>query len=593
MAGERIGKTYEAILKIALDQLQNKGTLKGSVFWNETPKGITVEPDFLVGRDKDHPQIIIMVTHSGASGNSHMKCWRNIGELCEIKTSLHPSPIAINVFFESVMKEQLKELQGTAFDAQLIVDTKPYGPFIKNWVHTNESELSIDQATKALEIESQCIANTALGNSIKQLAADIEYTIMEAQTKVNDLWVYEANRTKRQPPKAKETYIRRGLSKLLIFEDLDIALRLYRGNLVKQSELPTYIYDIGLARKGIGRAIPNDYEIQNVVDLLSDAVIRNLIQNVTDSHVIQQYLNQLRNEEDINRMTKYVIKNYDLLCDKEKLFSQLTELHDDPNALIHNDALKWTPSNNWLFEIIIEIIKLSTGKANGYGYAQLSTDVAMPNGVAKDYPKETREFLLSPWGYLSDWITRSERTAIPLDVIRCVSAVLADKLKHIGIEHIMDLSSQIRESYIHNLVEAKLCTYREFSPLALLMEEAGILNLNKDVVKYKTCFAEKAKLNGTAGQTTVVQKENTIINWQSSFGGHPADKKKELSGRAVGLRYTWNEELGKFIPRPKVKKLVLLLDGTWQQQHVDALINAGWDEIYYPDEIEKLKAAIV
>jgi len=39
--------------------------------------------------------------------------------------------------------------------------------------------------------------------------------------------------------------------------------------------------------------------------------------------------------------------------------------------------------------------------------------------------------------------------------------------------------------------------------------------------------------------------------------------------------------------------LILLLDGTWRQKDIDALVSAGWDEIYYPDEIDKLKEAIV
>ena len=38
---------------------------------------------------------------------------------------------------------------------------------------------------------------------------------------------------------------------------------------------------------------------------------------------------------------------------------------------------------------------------------------------------------------------------------------------------------------------------------------------------------------------------------------------------------------------------MLLLDGTWTQKDLDTLVRAGWDEIYYPDEIDKLKASVL
>ena len=58
---------------------------------------------------------------------------------------------------------------------------------------------------------------------------------------------------------------------------------------------------------------------------------------------------------------------------------------------------------------------------------------------------------------------------------------------------------------------------------------------------------------------------------------------------ATGLRYSWNNEKGEFEKRTGVEKLILLLDGNWKQHHLDFLLNSGWDEIFYPDEIDKLK----
>lgn len=84
---------------------------------------------------------------------------------------------------------------------------------------------------------------------------------------------------------------------------------------------------------------------------------------------------------------------------------------------------------------------------------------------------------------------------------------------------------------------------------------------------------------------------HTLINWQSAHSSHTNDKKKELCGRAIGLRYHWNGKA--FVRRPGIEKMILVLDGTWKQADLNALLRAGWDEIYYPDEMDQLAKAIV
>lgn len=117
MAGEIIGKIYEAILQVVLCHIVSKGIIAGNVFWNEIPEGISVEPDFLIGNDKDHPTHIFFVTHSGSSKESEKKTWRNLGELCEAKTVLSPIPVAISLAFEAMWKADLIKLQECVFDS--------------------------------------------------------------------------------------------------------------------------------------------------------------------------------------------------------------------------------------------------------------------------------------------------------------------------------------------------------------------------------------------------------------------------------------------------------------------------------------------
>ena len=48
----------------------------------------------------------------------------------------------------------------------------------------------------------------------------------------------------------------------------------------------------------------------------------------------------------------------------------------------------------------------------------------------------------------------------------------------------------------------------------------------------------------------------------------------------------------KFKRRPNVKKMLLLLDGIFTDEHIEILQENGWDSIYYADEIEELIKAI-
>ncbi len=595
MAGERKGKTYEALLKVALDKLVAERFLSGKVFWNKTPDNISVEPDFIIGDDINSPKIIVMVTHSGSAKESNRKCWRNLGELCEIKTIIKPEPLAINIVFDAIMKESIKDLQQASFDSQLIVGDQPYGDALKRWVNLNESKLPSDQYDKASAIVMLMSKDKDLRKLLGLLNLDLKKSILKKQNDLSRLWIIDNNRHKSIPPKQKTTYVRRGVSKLLVFEEPEIAINLYRGKKCKITDIPDYAYTIGFAKRAIGRAIPSDEEISNAISLLDDNTIMRLLRSLDGNEIIGQTITQLRNVSNIEFMAQYVVKEYESLCTQPKLYLRLLDLHRNPLALVDSRFCPkaWPPNNVWLFELMLEVIKASTGKANGYGYAQLATDISDPLGPCKKRKEKDRLFLLSPWGYMSDWSTRNPRTNVPKGVIECVSDVLSCKIRNLGKEKTIKILSDIQDAIIHNLIEIKLCTYPSFIPLALLLQYSGVIKSTEDIITIRSCFAEKAGLSGASGKIQVIHVKNTLIMFKSCYGGHPADKKKELSGYAVGLRYSWDHHKKAFVNRAGVKKLILLIDGTWKQNHINDMIQAGWDEIYYPDEIDKLKAAIV
>ena len=181
----------------------------------------------------------------------------------------------------------------------------------------------------------------------------------------------------------------------------------------------------------------------------------------------------------------------------------------------------------------------------------------------------------------------------PENAIEHCSIILSEELSQFTVEKIQELRYAIKVQYIAKEYEATLLAHRGFEPLLGLLIDAKITSSPSDKRNIRTCFAEKAGLTRLGGKTSVLLKKHTIINWQTATDAGRDHKRKELCGRAIGLRYTWNAEKKQFEPRPGVQKLILLLDGTWRQKDLDALVRAGWDEIYYPDELDQLKKAIV
>jgi hypothetical protein len=590
MAGERKGITYEAILYVVLERLRKKGKLKGEIFWNETPDGMTIEPDLLVGADKDRPTNLFLVTHSGSAKNSEMKFWRNMGELVEAKTQLFTVPRVYNVAFDSIIKEGLKKVQLAAFDGQLVVGDESYGKALQTWVDANNASLPQERFEKADAVK-KAAGSKGLSTLISRLEADVAKLVGSTNASMKSVWAMERKRPKGKAPTARDTFVRRGLSKLLVFEDVDLALRLYGRQRVEVDEVPEYAFLCGLARKSIGRAVPADREVLSAAAILEGAALRGVIDSAP-LEALEPWLTALRHLDHQHLIAAYISDEFDSLSKPDRLYQRLSALHQNPQALVAGRSLPaaWPPSTVWLFVGISELIKADTGKANGFGYAQLAREVADPTGAARGFPKAVREVLLSPWGHISQWVNRDARANFNDEVVKAVCHVLSFRLSAIGASRVAKLAAGLSDSMRKNILEAKLVTYRGFDPLlGLIRHRVSKIEVGREL----TCFAAAAELGGQSGKTQVAKAKNTLINWQSASDAGRDHKKKELCGRAVGLRYSWDAKAKAFIKRPGVDKLILVVDGTWRQSDLDALTRAGWDEIFYPDEMDKLAAAIV
>lgn len=198
---------------------------------------------------------------------------------------------------------------------------------------------------------------------------------------------------------------------------------------------------------------------------------------------------------------------------------------------------------------------------------------------------------------LTDWHSHPSQQAFSFtdDDLSRVSDAMSRRLTHCQPPDPVSDVSLLAAATVQVTLENKLLSYFKFDPLLLLLvdtlRKAGYQSVRP--VGVITCFAEAAinrgvRLDRRSGGTRVLRVGDCLIKWQSVSDAGRDHKKKELCGRAVGLRYTWDPLVGKYVQRPGVSKLMLVIDGTWRQSDLAALSRAGWDRIFYPDELDQL-----
>ena len=610
MAGETKGKTYEAIVKIALDRLVSKDMLKGSVFWNERPASMTIEPDFTIGPDKDRPTHVFLVTHSGSAKDSEKKFWRNIGELVESKVRLPQAARVYSIAFDSTIKEDLKALQAAAFDGQLLVGEATYGNALLAWADDAQGALPKKGSDTVDGIRDAMIGTSSLANPkrwVHQLAEDIGKLVATRRVDLDELWEAERARTHGKAPTAKTTFLRRGVGKLLLINDLKLVDRsgvISKG--VPKAEV-VLLKSLGLGAATLVGGRITDPEMLWALGGLPRAQLE-LLHASRANPRMAEWIETIKSLPALEPQLVFVVNNWSSLIEAKGLYAALKQCHKSPSAIAPT-LIAAASKRVWLFHLLIEWIKECEGSRTSFGLGplveeidQLSSDTThrdtirnllgrAPNWQAK------RSVELG----LTDWHSTPSKQHFDFgdDDLARVADVLARRLARCKKPGLTDKEKLVL-GVVQTVFEAKLLTYRNFKPFEVLLEAALKSADLKGSVQpaVRSCFAEVAtaagvELDPRSSGTTVMRVKNSLINWQSAHDSHTNDKRKELCGRAPALRYQWDAAKKRFVRRPWAQKMLLVVDGTWSQEDLDALTQAGWDGIYYPDELDRLVADIV
>jgi hypothetical protein len=568
MAGEVKGRVFEILTLIVFEGL---GYSQGhNLYWEEKPEGFSIKPDFILGSLRN-PSHWFMVTTTISAKNSNMKLWRNLGELFEVKRSYNPPPIIVDLVLESQQDESVRSTMTQISDSQICIqDQMSYGNEIIDFIE-HHTDLMPSGDRDRMDYLCNCINDDIkIRQAIEKYKKDLKKIISQKKIGLNPLWDLfrkEALLVKTRR-RARNMFLKRGIAKLMLFSSLTrTAIYANVRNGKKIRKLPLYAYQLKMAQKSVGGSKIVDDEIKAVIKYFDNQTLEYILEKTYSSRQNHwnKWLNVFEKDEIIN-YHNYVLANREELITKVGMLSHL--INHTPGGL------------RWLFWHLIEIFKVNTGRKQGYGFAVLAKDVGYTKGISKGYK------------YLADWANDALKSTIPENLLPDVAEAFSNRLRTISIAKLKKIGKKIEYESLHNLFEQKFVCYCMFEPIPILLDRC----FSKKKIEYNRIqkfpsFLGEMLENTNKITTPVIKVGQNIICWKSAYDKGKHHKTKELAGRAPAIKFQY--KTGKFANREGINKLILILDGTFTKEQLDSLFNAGWDEIYYPDEMDELAKAIV
>lgn len=598
MADEILGSAYEVITEIALRDYSTVPQKGEEVFSQKMPKELGIIPDLTVGEKLEHPRILIQIHHTMAEMASQKKFWRNIGEFVDARLALGPDTKIATITFDSGQKRKLSAASDHLLDGFLEVDRASFGAELLDFAKVLETEFrkgKVPEGARLAHTQKLLTGRTATLRAMKAFGNALDLCLKKASTAgANWFQVYREIQKKRPKPRiptAKVTTLRRALGRLLPVED-EAHLRRLLHSVRKKStaDWPQFLISIGIAKKCLGGAkfvLPSlsgkkqesdpAFEIHRMLECFDDATIVSLWRRLrTTTTSLKQACTSIAATGELPAFHSFVLDHLHELTSTDGMRRALQDCFDDPGTVLKETVrIKDSGLHGvWIFEYVMTLIKTRTGKQQGYGYTRLAADSG-------------QHILASAPGLvLSPFLQR--RKKLPKEILAGISRALALKLKQIDKKWITNNASKINDSVLQGLFEDKIYKTSSFDPILALLE----IKLGKALIGLPTRHSTFLTDVIGAGAATcdALVADNVRILWQAAFAGGVDHKTKELVGRIGMLRVAHSKD-GKAKPSG-FEKFHLVIDGLWTDEQIGRLASAGFDGIYYVDEIDELAKAL-
>ena len=604
MAGERRGLAYERIVHSSLARLLKDGHLAGSVFPHLTPSGMSITTDFAIGVSESDIQHIVQITHSGSKKDSSRKFWRNVGELVEAKLLLEPSPTVVGIYFDSLLKDDIVSIQSSVFDGLLVVPTLPCFEHIGSLCDRVAS-----RAGRIEDVDIDDIASSEELAALAMLSRSILQTIQMATRKSASGSSLTANlKASIAARDAQQTGLVRGLAKLLLFPNPRDALAIIRrnGTLPAGNRPPV---ESQLLRPSLRGQVCVDAAVQWVAHNVDQETAQAVL---TDRRiqVLNKYLTVLRTLDEVDQQLEWLSQNWGKCATPSFLLQSMRQSHESP-------SLNGVPCRySWVYYTLIESLKQVSGLRQGYGLSKVLGAIESQRR-SSGYRQKIRALIGSEPTFRAvrsierlisvQLFDRNSPHSSTLFSRYCtdmaeVAVALADAAsQHPAPIYTVENCKQFKAGLYQLQFECNVAAPKGFDYLrafldAVLARHAGD-TIKLTPVTLQGALAEKAISEGAtiradSGVCEVLQCRSIVIDTQSATDQGRDHKKKELVARAVSIKLTWDTKTQTFIKRGGISRLVLLVDGAWTESDLNALQRAGWDDLFYPHETEKLLAVL-
>ncbi|MEE2644612.1 MAG: hypothetical protein VYD19_06730 [Myxococcota bacterium] len=557
-----LGLRFELLCASLLETLVKEGQLR-EWSWGEKIEGISTRPDFIIGVPIE-PDAILFVSHGGRGGDGHKKFWRDLGELFALRRRWREPPLLIRLCFAVSTKRPLELRRAQLFDGNISVINLRGGAELVQWVEGWREERS-GRALRLGELE----------RSLKSAPGPVveAYHVLKATTcsvlstprarSLEALWA--ANHERGQRTRSAQTLnaarwpsrVRRGLGALLLFPSLESARQLVEG--AEEIELgvhATALFRCELIRETIAGWQLCDSDLLTLLQRSTDADLELLLQ-AAPRVALQPIIHALQHEKE-EEETQTLLKALPALLAKGSLCETLS-----------------SSTGAVTFERLLNLIRFCDGRQNSFGYGALSELASTVSGAPSVGDPSYR--LQLPRWVLSRGPAPSPALLYPI-AVALERALQARAARWSTV----DVSALCAWRWRH-LYQHKLLSYRGLDPLLSLLSQ----RLPEGERSIRRC-ALTPQGDHHGASSVVYTLPEVLIYWQSAHGAHCGDKHKELAGRAAALRYAWEGLKLTIWPG----RLILFLDGDWRASHLKALYEAGWDEIYAPQEIDALVRSV-
>jgi hypothetical protein len=594
MAGEKKAKMYESVAAIALHLAL---TPKFTVHREVCLPGVAVRTDILVKSKTGHQIVAVLVTHSGSEVDFHKKFARDSAELIQLIAADGGASEVAYVLFDDYVLPALRSIIASTFSATVAVSDFGNRKALFNFCEQELEKLGapvghLDKTLTNEDVVALC------GKSIKDqllLKSFGEYLwkiIRSGANKTAFTSVAAAFVQKRKTipvrKSTKQTRVRRGLGKLLLFNAAERKL-VYAGQALVGSY--TWLPSLGLGKAVLSVGAKTRWRVTDmeIVGSSADKLIG--VTSLLAQEVIEQclagaraktdlYVQRLRNSDYLAAAMEYVVRNYNALATADGMKKALKSVAANSSSSLQDKGLAQSVRWHWLYTYLVALFKAHSKKKQGFGtsvIAKLSGErrFRMQNSILSNLEYESGIF--------------------PEELFKPLAHALSTQLKEIKPAEVRKLHQDVVKQQLVNELEDKLVCHGLEHPLRQLIEMSLSAQGRPYMIqRVRLAQAVGAGAEGNAGLTSVVVSGKTLIWWRAAHGrNHVNDKTKELESKILGWRLAFDTKARRYSVSSKFQKAILVIDGDFQRQDLMSLTRAGWDEIFYPDEMDKLAKAIV